>query len=120
MCVLVVEDEPIILMVTADYLEDAGFRVMTANHGLHAIDLLEQHPEHFTALVTDFHMPFGVTGAHVVIHMRQSYPAIPMIIATAITYVVTEGWRLQYGVDMLAKPYEPEKLVGMLRSTQGG
>lgn len=31
-----------------------------------------------------------------------------MIITTAIAYVVTEGWRLQYGVDVLAKPYHPD------------
>jgi len=114
-CVLFVEDEPIILMGTAFCLEGAGFKVMTADDGLHAIDLLEQHPGYFTALVTDFHMPF-LTGAHVVMSMRQKYPGIPMIITTALTHVVTEGWRLQHGVDMLAKPYDPETLIGMLRS----
>ncbi len=102
MCVLIVEDEPIILMTTAAWLE--------------AVDLLEMHPGYFSALVTDFHMPLGMTGAHLVMHMRKRYPTIPMIIATAITYVVTEGWRLQYGVDMLAKPYDPEALVSMLRA----
>ena len=87
MCVLVVEDEPIILMTTAVWLEDAGFEVMTANDGLEAVDLLETHPGHFSALVTDFHMPLGMTGAHVVMHMRQRYPAAPMIITTALAYV---------------------------------
>lgn len=120
MCILIAEDEPIILMSTAEWLEDAGFKVMTATDGLHAIDLLEQHPEHFSALVTDFHMPMGMTGAHVVMHMRPKYPAIPMIITTAITYVVTEGWRLQYGADVLAKPYHPETLVSMLRAALQG
>jgi len=60
-CVLFVEDEPLILLTTAALLEDAGFRVMTANDGLHAVDLLKQYPRHFTALVTGFHMPFGMT-----------------------------------------------------------
>ena len=116
MCVLIVEDEPIVLLTTATWLEDAGFKVMTASDGLHAVDLLDQHPGHFTALVTDFHMPMGMTGAHLVMHMRPEYPAIPMIITTAIAYVVTEGWRLQYGADVLAKPYDPEALVLMLRA----
>jgi CheY-like chemotaxis protein len=119
-CVLIVEDEPIVLMTTADWLEDAGFKVMTASDGLQAVDLLEQHPGHFTALVTDFHMPLGMTGAHLVIHMRQTCPVIPMIITTAITYVVTESWRLQNGVGVLAKPYYPEALVSMLRAALKG
>ncbi len=118
-CVLFVEDEPLILMATAFCLEGAGFKVMTADDGLHAIDLLEQHPGHFTALVTDFHMPL-LTGAHVVMSMRQTYPSIPMIITTALTHVVTEGWCLQYGVDMLAKPYDPETLILMLRAALNG
>ncbi len=104
MCVLFVEDEPLILMATAFCLEGAGFKVMTADDGLHAIDLLEQHPGHFTALVTDLHMP-RLTGAHVVMSMRRTYPGIPMIITTALTHVVTEGWQLQYAVDMLAKAW---------------
>lgn len=118
-CVLLVEDEPIILMGTAFCLEGAGFNVMTADDGLHAIDVLEQHPGHFTALVTDFHMPL-LTGAHVVMSMRRHYPAIPMIITTALTHVVTGGWRLQYAVDMLAKPYDPETLISMLRAALNG
>lgn len=114
-CVLLVEDEPIISMTTAFCLEGAGFRVMIADDGLHAIDLLEQHPGHFTALVTDFHMPF-MTGAHVVMSMRRNYPGIPMIITTVLIHVVTEGWRLQNGVDVLAKPYDPETLISMLKA----
>jgi CheY-like chemotaxis protein len=92
---------------------------MTADDGSHAIDLLEQHPGHFTALVTDFHMPF-MTGAHVVMSMRRNYPGIPMIITTALTQVVTDGWRLQYDVGMLAKPYDPETLIAMLRTALAG
>lgn len=118
-CVLLVEDELIILMATAFCLEGAGFEVMTANDGSHAIGLLEQHPRHFTALVTDFHMPL-VTGAHVVMSMRGIYPGIPMIITTALPDVVTNGWRVQHGVDMLAKPYDPETLIAMLRTALTG
>lgn len=114
-CVLLVEDEPIILMATAFCLEGAGFQVMTADDGLHAIDLLERHPGHFTALVTDLHMPL-LTGAHVVMSMRRKYPGIPMIITTALTHGVAEDWRLRYGVDVLAKPYDPETLISMLKA----
>lgn len=115
MCILLVEDELLILMATAFCLEGAGYKVMTAENGLLAIELLEQHPGYFSALVTDFHMPL-VTGAHLVMSMRGTYPSIPMIMTTALAYVVTEDWRLQYGVDMLAKPYDPETLIEMLRS----
>ena len=119
MCILIVEDEPITLLATATWLEDAGFTVMAAHDGLQAVDLLEQHPGHFTALITDFHMPF-VTGAHVVMSMRRTYPGIPMIITTALSHAVTDDWRQHYSVETLPKPYDPETLVKMLRSALNG
>ena len=119
MCILIVEDEPITLLATATWLEDAGFTVMAAHDGSQAMDLLEQHPDRFTALITDFHMPI-LTGADVIVSMRQKYPAIPMIMTTALTHAVTNDWRLQYNVETLSKPYDPETLVKMLRNALNG
>ena len=110
-CVLIVEDEPLILMAAAICLEDAGHEVMTADHGADAITLIRRWPARFTALVTDYHMPHGVTGGQLVEHMRQSYPRIPMLITTARTDAVTEEFRAAHGVSMLAKPYASGNLV---------
>jgi len=118
-CVLIVEDQPLVLMTTAFCLEGADFEVMTAADGLLAVDLLEQYPGRFTALVTDWNMPF-MTGEDVVMHMRRTYPGIPMIITTAITYTVSESWQLRYGVDLLIKPYNLEKLIKLLRPALNG
>ena len=104
-CVLVVEDEPLILMMAAECLEDAGHEVVTAEHGLEAINLIEQWPTRFSILVTDYHMPHGVTGGQLVQHMRQSYPDIPMLITTGRADAVTEEFRERHRVQMLTKPY---------------
>lgn len=85
-----------------------------AGNGPHAVTMIEQWPARFTLLVTDYHMPCGMTGADLVMHMRQSYPTIPMIIATALVSVVTEDWLGHHRVDILAKPYDPEALVGLV------
>ena len=61
----------------------------------------------------------GVTGAHVVECMRPLYPAIPMILTSALTHVATEGWRLQHAVDLLPKPYETDELVTMVERLLG-
>ena len=111
MCILLVEDEWLTLLAAAMSLEAAGFDVLTAGHGRQAMDHVDENPGYFTCLITDFHMPGGLTGAHVVEHMRPHYPAIPMIITSALTQPVTEGWRLQHGVDLLSKPYEMLELV---------
>ena len=111
MCILVVEDEPLILMAAVECLEDAGYEVMTAEHALEAITLIEAWPARFVALVTDYHMLHGVTGGQLVQHMRQSCPDIPMVITTARVDAVTAEFRRRHGVEALAKLYSPSSLV---------
>ena len=119
MCVLMVEDEPLILMLAAECLEDAGHEVMTAGHGLEAITLIEQWPTRFSMLVTDYHMPHGVTGGQLVQHMRRSYPDLPMLITTARANAVMVEFRKRHAVEMLAKPYKPNSLVATVERLFG-
>lgn len=119
MCVLIVEDEPLILMSVSECLKDAGHEVITAEHGLEAIALIKQWPVKFTVLVTDYHMPHGVTGGHLVQHMRRSYPDIPMLITTARVDVVTAEFRERHRVETLAKPYGLNSLVKTLERLLG-
>ena len=115
MCVLVVEDEPLVLMSAAAFLEDAGHEVMTAEHGPDAVALIERWPAKFTILVTDYHMPHGMTGAQLVEHMRPSYMGIPMLITTARTDAITAEFQSRHRINMLAKPYDLDNLVATVR-----
>lgn len=118
-CVLIVEDEPMLLTLMAEFLEDAGYDVMAAEHGLKAMTLIEQWPTKFTMLVTDYHMPHGITGGHLIEHMRQSYSSIPMLIATARADAVTAQFRERHRVEMLIKPYGMTNLVKVVRRLLG-
>lgn len=111
MCILIVEDEPLLLTLMSEFLEDAGHDVMAAEHGLKAMNLIQQWPDKFTMLVTDYNMPHGVTGGHLVQHMRQSYSSIPMLIATARPDAVTAQFLERHRVEMLIKPYSMANLV---------
>lgn len=114
MCILLVEDDPLVRMVTAATLTDADYHVVEAEHGPQAMELIARYPGRFAALITDFHMPGGMTGAEVVTHMRQSYPAIPMVIASALTGVIDPAWRRLHGVHLLQKPYSAATLLSLL------
>jgi CheY-like chemotaxis protein len=113
-CVLVVEADPVTRVLAAECLEDAGHDVMTAEHGLEAITLIEAWPAKFSILVTGCHMPYGFTGRQLVQHMRRSYPGIPMLITTALPDAVTPEFRERHKVEMLAKPYNLNSLVTMV------
>ena len=119
MCVLIVEDEPLILMMAAECLEDAGHDVMTAEHGLEAITLIEAWPGKFSILVTDHHMPYGVTGGQLVQHMRRSRPDMPMLITTARADAVTAEFRERHRVEMLVKPYTLNSLAATVERLLG-
>ncbi len=114
MCILVVEDEPLVRMSVEDCLEDAGREFMSAENAHDAIKVLAAHPGRFTGLITDFSMAFEVTGADLIEQMRPSYPAVPMVLATAIPTATTQAWRHRHRVRLVVKPYNPAELVGMM------
>ena len=116
MCVLVVDDEPIIRLGAVLGFQDAGHEVMEAIHGPHAFEVINQRPCHFSALVTDYQMPHGVTGAHVVEYMRDDYPHIPMVLATGFRDAVTDEWLAHHDVVMVMKPYVLEELVSRVQT----
>ena len=115
MCILLVEDEPLIREVMTESLQDAGFEVMQAESGDHAVELIGDPPCHFSALVTDFHMPGRIDGAGVASHMRKHWPLIPVVIVSGRPEVFRQRWEDEEGYGLLRKPYLPQQLVELVR-----
>src|SRR6185503_14775274 len=70
--VLVVDDEETVRMVAKRALEHRGYRVVTAENGQQAIEILAAHPE-ITAVVLDLAMPV-MTGDQAAVHLRKERP----------------------------------------------
>ncbi len=114
MCVLLVEDEPLIREIMTETLEEAGHEVTGARTGDEAMELIGSSPKRFIALVTDFHMPGRFDGAEVAARIRQRMPDIPVVIASGRPEVFQTAWRLELGYHLLRKPYGPRQLVALL------
>lgn len=56
--VLIVEDDPSILMVLSAYLSGEGYRVLQAENGEQAFEILASKP-HLDMMITDFRLPGG-------------------------------------------------------------
>ena len=112
MCILFVEDDPLITLVCEDAFQNADFEVMTADNAPAAMRLIEDHPGHFICLVTDIHMPGGGTGFDVVEHMRKRYWAMPILVVTGRPDTVHVDWRRRHGVTLLTKPYGANLMIG--------
>jgi DNA-binding response OmpR family regulator len=111
--ILIVDDEPKIVRLAQDYLEHAGFAVLTAADGPAAIRLVRSsHPD---AIVLDLGLP-GLDGLDVARAVRQS-STVPIIMLTARGDEADRIVGLELGADdYVVKPFSPKELVARVRA----
>lgn len=109
--VLVVDDEPLILMDLADTLADAGFAVVEASNADTAVRMFEGGLV-VDMLVTDVDMPGKLNGLGLAAYVALSRPEIKIVITSGR---VSLGDGLPPGAAFLPKPYLPRDIVGSLR-----
>jgi len=104
--ILIVDDDPLIAMSTVDMLEDLGHKVIEANSGARALDILKDGVA-VDLLITDYSMP-KMTGGQLAKAVREMRPELPILMATGFA-------ELQPGMDIdlprLAKPYQQEDVA---------
>ena len=101
--ILVVDDEPDMVVTCARLLKGLGYRCLTAQTGPEAIQLV--NAERPDVVVTDLHLLVG-DGFEVSRHVRQSFPQTPVIVITAYHTPDTVGAAYANGATgYLAKPF---------------
>jgi len=121
--ILIVDDEPGIVTIARDYLDRAGFRIVTAGDGPTALRLARS--EQPNLVVLDLMLP-GMDGLDVTRALRQD-PAtnnLPIIMLTARVEEADRLIGLELGADdYITKPFSPRELVArvraVLRRTEG-
>ena len=112
LCILMVEDEALILEIMAETLVDAGYDVAMVGDGAEAMALINEGIDRFSALFSDYHLPGGVTGLDLAMEMRARHPSIPVILATGRPDVLVDRWPSEAGFVLLRKPYGASQMVG--------
>jgi signal transduction histidine kinase/CheY-like chemotaxis protein len=112
--ILFVDDDPLIAMSTTEMLEDLGHRVIGANSGLHALDILKSE-QPLDLMMTDHVMP-GMTGIELAAASREVRPSLPILLATGYAEL-PEGAQLD--LPRLAKPYHQDQLRDRLDQLLG-
>ena len=113
---LVVDDEPNLLIAVAACLRGEGYDVTTARSGREAlVRLAETMPD---LVVSDIRMP-GMDGYTLARHIRSSARTalVPIVFLSAKDETADriEGFRT--GVDAyLTKPFEPDELVAVINN----
>ena len=81
-CVLLVDDDPDVLTLTARALRPDGYEVLTAGNGEEALKLLGGR--HVDVVVSDFSMP-GMNGAQLLSRVNKQYPEALRLIVSGQT-----------------------------------
>jgi CheY-like chemotaxis protein len=106
---LVVDDEELVRMSTAEMLADLGYAIVEACSGEEAMRLIEQGTQ-FDVLVTDHLMP-GMSGNELAAAVRSLRPKVPVLVVSG--YARTE--EIDPTLPRLSKPFRKTELAASLR-----
>jgi DNA-binding response OmpR family regulator len=108
--ILVVDDEPSVLLVTTTILNRSGYRVLTAADGNHALSAFENADDTIHLVLSDIAMP-GMTGHQLARVIRDLSPSTAVLLMSA-------AWRFPHnsGVPGIAKPFSRERLMAKVRN----
>jgi two-component system response regulator BaeR len=111
--ILVVEDEPKLARVLAEYLERAGYAVQVVGDGREVIPAVRARPP--SLILLDLMLP-GRDGMDVCRELR-SFSDVPVIMVTARAEEIDRLLGLELGADdYVCKPYSPREVVARVRA----
>ncbi len=114
--ILLTEDDPFLLKMSAAFLGQQGYTVITAINGVEALSLKNKPGVgHIDLLLTDVVMPH-MSGKELADRIRATYPHTKILYTSAYTEnaIVHQGV-LNDGVKFLQKPFTPTALANKVR-----
>ncbi|MEA2779210.1 MAG: hypothetical protein QOK29_754 [Rhodospirillaceae bacterium] len=113
--ILLVDDDPLISMSTAEMLMDLGHQVVEASSGSMALEILRAGTK-VDVVMTDQAMP-GMTGVELAAQIRASWPSVAIILATGYAEL-PKGSGLE--LPQIDKPYSHEDLADAIGRLTAG
>jgi CheY-like chemotaxis protein len=111
--ILVVEDEALIRMHSADMIRDFGFEVIEAMNADEAVSLLESVSD-IKVVFTDIQMPGSMDGLLLAAVVRDRWPPVALLITSGKVRPPTDD--MPPGARFISKPYSPWQLKEQIHS----
>lgn len=114
---LLIDDDPNLILLVKDYLEFRGYEVITADNGKTALDILQDADPDM--IICDIMMP-EMDGYTFVENVRSNVKTrwIPFLFLSAKGQSQDRVKGLSKGADVyMVKPFEPEELVAQVESS---
>ena len=115
-CILIADDEPNQLELMDFNLTNAGFSIIKASNGIHALELIENHSPDL--IILDWMMP-KMSGIDVcrTLRSRSETRQIPIIILSARSEDSDKSLGLDTGADdYISKPFSPKELISRVKA----
>ena len=112
--VLVVDDEPLVRMNTAEYLAESGFRVVEASDGAQAIEALLAD-DTIAGVFSDIQMPGTVDGFSLRRWIQQNRPRVVVLLTSGVSNVQSAAGHLGQPRWIVFKPYDLREVEKRLR-----
>ncbi|MFZ5824749.1 MAG: response regulator [Bacillota bacterium] len=118
--ILVLEDEPTVLLVLSEVLQDEGHEVVTADNGFEGLDWLDRSPPPDLMLL-DLFMP-GIGGRALLQRIRpdERFRDLPVVLITGAVQHDSDFPPPGSYQGMVRKPFDVEEVIAIVaRLTQG-
>jgi CheY-like chemotaxis protein len=113
--VLIVEDDPAIMMVLAAYLSGEGYRVLQAQNGEEAFEILASKPN-LDLIVTDYRLPGGISGVMIAEPAVKLRPDLKVIFISGYPLEIRECKSpIAQSAPILAKPFDLDSLQELIQ-----
>ncbi|MGB9588237.1 MAG: sigma-54-dependent transcriptional regulator [Armatimonadota bacterium] len=106
---LIVDDEPNIRRVLTAVFEKAGYRVLTAENGRKALDVVSSEPD-VNVMICDLIMP-DLNGVEVLKSAKEINPQLSVVMITAHGTIKTAVDAMKLGAfDYITKPFDMDEI----------
>lgn len=112
--ILVVDDDPVVVKYLTTVFTDGGYNTVTAGSGKEALKILENNKPDLITLDLEMPEEWG-SKVYRKISKDESLKDIPVIVISGMA----GRHAVKKAVAYLPKPFDPDKLLGIVRKTIG-
>ena len=117
--ILIVEDEPFVLMLLEEFLGDLDYEIVSAVDAKTALRIIASRPE-ISLLLTDVGLP-EMNGWALAKAVRDLRPSLPIIFATGYgDNSDADHQAHEHGAAIAPKPFNMDRLAELVRAMIGG
>jgi len=113
--ILVIDDDPVIVKYIVSILNDNGYETLTASSGIEGCEALKKVKPDLITLDLQMHEEWG-TNFYRKISKNEEFKDIPVLV---ISGLAGRHLSIKNAVAYLPKPFDPDKLLGILKRTIG-